>query len=277
MDRQANWVAEGASSSTRRAYPRYRVDTESELTPVSGAALFTGRLLDLGLGGCRMAMDQRVMLGILTRVEVRFQLRGIAFRVMGVTAGTRTGKSFAVRFLEMPRRRLEELAEVLAEVALSPREVEMGNGFETSAGPMEWARPKESNGDEPAAPPCPVTSSQRNGNRNSAERRVHGRHTVNTQANLHLVGSRVSMAGRILNLSEGGCRLRTDTPFDVGVFVRLETEFYLHGLPFRIAGVSQAILDRNTIGIRFLDMSQRRREQLTELMAEIAEAEKGRS
>ena len=36
--------------------------------------------------------------------------------------------------------------------------------------------------------------------------------------------------------------------------------------------MSHAILDRNTIGVRFLDMSERRRDQLSELMAEIAEA-----
>jgi len=32
-------------------------------------------------------------------------------------------------------------------------------------------------------------------------------------------------------------------------------------------------LDKNTIGVRFLDISARRRKQLSELMAEIAESE----
>jgi hypothetical protein len=39
-----------------------------------------------------------------------------------------------------------------------------------------------------------------------------------------------------------------------------------------VGGVSQAILDKNTIGVRFVDMSERRREQLAELIAEIDEA-----
>jgi hypothetical protein len=63
--------------------------------------------------------------------------------------------------------------------------------------------------------------------------------------------------------------LRANEPLDVGIFVRVEAEFYLHGMPFRLAGVIQTILDKNTIGIRFLDMSERRRKLLTELMAEI--------
>jgi hypothetical protein len=59
----------------------------------------------------------------------------------------------------------------------------------------------------------------------------------------------------------------------VGIYVRVEAEFYLHGLPFRLGGVSQAIIDKHTIGLRFLDVSERKRSQLAELMAEIADDE----
>jgi len=103
------------------------------------------------------------------------------------------------------------------------------------------------------------------------ERREHPRREVDTAANLLLVKSGICMTGRIVNLSLGGCRIRTESPFRVGIYVRLEAEFRLHGLPFRIGGVSQAILDKNTLGIRFLDMSDRKREQLKELIAEIEE------
>ncbi len=104
-------------------------------------------------------------------------------------------------------------------------------------------------------------------------RRADNRHGVATSVKLLLIKTGITMPGSILNLSQGGCRLRTDGPFNLGIYTRVDAEFYLHGLPFRIAGVSQAILDKNTIGIRFLDMSERRREQLAELMTEIAEAE----
>ena len=40
---------------------------------------------------------------------------------------------------------------------------------------------------------------------------------------------------------------------------------------FGLAGVVQALHDKFTVGIRFLDMSPRKREQLQELMQEIAE------
>jgi hypothetical protein len=44
------------------------------------------------------------------------------------------------------------------------------------------------------------------------------------------------------------------------------------GCPIAVGGVSLAILDQNTIGVRFIDRSERRRNLLAELIAEIAEA-----
>ena len=43
----------------------------------------------------------------------------------------------------------------------------------------------------------------------------------------------------------------------------------MNGLPFRLAGVTQAIYDPFQVGIRFLDVSERMREQLAELIEEI--------
>jgi c-di-GMP-binding flagellar brake protein YcgR len=270
----------------RRVYPRHPVDCIATITVLTGAGQISGRLVDLSLGGCRLATEQRVLVGIMVRVEVQFQLRGIAFRVVGVAAGTRTGKSFAIRFLDMPKRRYDELVEVIAEV-----EAAGAVKASTSASPMLAASPMiagQEHVEAALASSRPSTSSQApatqsHSNQSSAvqvvpaasgDRRSHSRHSVDTRAKLLLVKGGISMPGRILNLSQGGCRLRTDERFNVGIYVRVEAEFYLHGLPFRLAGVSQAILDKNTIGVRFLDMSERRREQLTELIAEIAEAER---
>ena len=47
----------------------------------------------------------------------------------------------------------------------------------------------------------------------------------------------------------------------------------MEGLPFRLAGVTQAIYDPFNVGIRFLDMSDRKREQLQQLIDEIRQAE----
>lgn len=293
MDAQEDGSIREPVGSERRAFPRYAVDCPATITLLAGAGKITGRIVDLSRGGCRLATPERMLVGILARVEVQFQLRGLAFRIVGVTAGTRTGKSFAVRFLDLPRRREEELAEVLAEVAIlaaeSRVEVEpaaTGSQVEevvAVAAPdsvavlpsaiVEEVAPATSipRGSTPLSSAAP--SSLPLASKAAGDRRSSSRHAVDTRANLILVKGAIRMAGQILNLSLGGCRVRTDERFSVGIYTRVEVEFYLHGLPFRVGGVSQAILDKNTVGIRFLDMSDRRRDQLTELIAEIAEAE----
>jgi c-di-GMP-binding flagellar brake protein YcgR len=103
-------------------------------------------------------------------------------------------------------------------------------------------------------------------------RRKEARQDVDTSVQILLVNVGSRLRGRILDLSLGGCRIRTDDRFPVGIYTRVETEFYIEGLPFRLGGVIQQVYDRKTIGIRFLDLSERKRQQVQELIAEIEEA-----
>ena len=110
-----------------------------------------------------------------------------------------------------------------------------------------------------------------NESRPQSERRCDPRYSVDTHATVFFIDVRAQIMGRIVDLSMSGCRIRTDERFPVGIYRRVETEFKVDGLPFRLAGVVQALHDRFTVGIRFLDMSQRKRDQLAQLMEEIAE------
>jgi c-di-GMP-binding flagellar brake protein YcgR len=106
-----------------------------------------------------------------------------------------------------------------------------------------------------------------------AARRLEARHGVETSAVIRLINLAADVQGRILDVSLGGCHIRTDSRFPVGIFRRVEVEFRIEGLPFRLAGVTQAIYDPFNVGIRFLDMSDRKREQLQQLIDEIRQAE----
>jgi c-di-GMP-binding flagellar brake protein YcgR len=103
------------------------------------------------------------------------------------------------------------------------------------------------------------------------DRRAYPRLPVDATAAVFFIDVRAQIAGRILDISLGGCRIRAQQRFPVGIYRRVETEFKLDGMPFRLAGVVQAVHDRFTIGIRFLDMSSRKRDQLAQLMADIEE------
>lgn len=103
------------------------------------------------------------------------------------------------------------------------------------------------------------------------DRRESSRQPVDSSAVVYLINVASTLSGRILDLSLNGCRIRTRERFPVGIYTRVEAEFRLEGLPFRLGGVIQAIHDRQTVGIRFLDMSPRKREQLEQLIVEIGE------
>jgi c-di-GMP-binding flagellar brake protein YcgR len=104
-----------------------------------------------------------------------------------------------------------------------------------------------------------------------AERRKEPRHNVDGSATLHLLDPGARLRGRILDLSWNGCQFRTDDCYPIGIYCRVEIEFHLDGLPFLIAGVTQSIHKRHIVGVRFLNVSERKRRQLDELIAEIKE------
>ncbi len=323
----------------RRLAPRFSIDEQVQVHPISGATSLRGRIRDLSSGGCRLEMDTRFLTGAMLRVELQFQVRGIAFRLVGVTAGRRTRESIGIRFVDLNERRRAVLVEVLEELAMeqaaaaagvttsaanppsdaepTPLRIEAdihiepehssemhepaddpsiqpsADAFRAAAAPQEpevLETTQASSSDKipaDASEPedaslsvhievptfeLPEISANSGAASQTRERRAHRRLKVDTRAQLHLVKTGICMHGSIQDLSMAGCRIVTQERFNVGIYVRIETEFYLHGLPFRLGGVSQAIINRNTIGVRFVDMSERKREQLMELISEIREA-----
>jgi c-di-GMP-binding flagellar brake protein YcgR len=129
---------------------------------------------------------------------------------------------------------------------------------------------------EPLPPPALQEAVKPPAVRGKRERRTQSRHEVDTSAVILLINVGSQLTGRIVDMSAGGCRIRTDERFPVGIYTRVETEFRLEGLPIRLGGVIQAIQDRERflVGIRFLDMSARKREQVEQLMQEIEESER---
>ena len=131
-----------------------------------------------------------------------------------------------------------------------------------SGGPVQPLVSAAPDGAVPQVPPAPTPR----------ERRDSERHGVDAPIVALLVRTGGKIAGRILDLGLDGCRILTRECFPVDVHTRVETEFRLQGLDFHLAGVVQAIHNRHEAGIRFLDVSERKREQLMELTEEIREA-----
>ncbi len=248
-----------ASQAERRADPRYSVDEESVVLFVGYGAPLQARLVDLSQEGCRLRTVEPVAARSRLPVEVFFKVNGISFRFRGVLQWTDNRNLLGIRFVNVIPRRMVELANVICTME------------ETSEARAEAVNMlvAEQESTQPLTEPEPVAQIPRKPV--GRERRQQSRHEVDTTATILLVNVGSTLRGRILDLSLTGCRIRTDEHFPVGIYTRVETEFRYQGLPFRLGGVIQAIHDRNTVGIRFLDLSQRKREQVLELIGEIDE------
>ncbi|HEY2469308.1 MAG TPA: PilZ domain-containing protein [Terracidiphilus sp.] len=104
------------------------------------------------------------------------------------------------------------------------------------------------------------------------QRIVQRRLALDNTAVIRLISLAADVHGHIVDISLGGCRIRTEQRFPLGVFRRVEVQFRVEGLPFRLGGVTQAIYDPFNVGIRFLDLSDRKREQLLQLIEEMNKA-----
>jgi c-di-GMP-binding flagellar brake protein YcgR len=132
---------------------------------------------------------------------------------------------------------------------------------------------------QPSKPPPSRQGSQQAARHTGRDRRAQSRLPIDTSADILLINIGSRVRGRIQDLSVGGCRIHTDERFPVGIYTRVETEFRLQGLPFRLSGVIQAVHDqqRQLVGIRFLDISARKRDQVEQLIKEIEEEHKHQS
>ncbi len=248
---------EFAAPQERRSDPRYSVDEDSVVLFVGYGAPLEARLVDLSQEGCRVRTREPVTARNRLPVEVFFKINGISFRFRGVLEWTDGQNLLGIRFVNVIPRRMVELAKVICameETAESRADaVSLLVAEQGSTQPLALADP----GPRPARKPV------------GRERRQQVRHELDTTATIHLVHVGSTLQGRILDLSLTGCRIRTDERFPVGIYTRVETEFRIEGLPFRLGGVIQSIHDRNNVGIRFLDLSERKREQVLELIGEI--------
>ncbi|MGD0892020.1 MAG: PilZ domain-containing protein [Terracidiphilus sp.] len=274
-----------------RAHPRFEVHEDASLLLVSHDSWHPCRVVDLSLEGCRLVTGDLFRAGTQKHVEVSFRINGIAFRLSGTTQWTDDQHLVGIRFSYPTPRRREELAEVLREVeaanaARAEREAQDELALRLAA--VESPAVEEAVQAAELAPvqlPVARASITEPGNvarsdaapgrgiaspvLNERERRAHVRHEVDSTAHIFLLHLGHGVVGRILNLSVGGCGIRTVEPFPLGIYTRVETEFHLRGMPFRLSGVIQFVYERNFVGIRFLDLSDRKLEQVNQLIAEM--------
>lgn len=264
----------------RREHPRCVVEGSSSLLLISQGLTFPCQILDLSLEGCRLRTGKRCAASAPARAEVTFKVNGVSLRFLGVVRWADGKDCLGVQFTGVTARRREHLAELIGEVeqasaarvakqAAEQAAEEQARRAAASGAPAHAAARARADARpaQPAEGPDALPQSQPEPAKR--DRRSHSRRTVDTSATIHLIKIGSRLGGQIVDLSLTGCRIRCQERFPVGIYTRVEAEFRLEGLPFRLGGVIQVVHDRFTVGIRFLDMSRRKREQVEQLIEEI--------
>lgn len=306
MDGNQDGARLAGQPSERRAHPRHSVDEECQLLLVNHGMPVKGRVLDLSIEGCRVRASEPFPAKAGWTVEVSFKVKGFAFRFCGVVRWSDGHQIAGIHFENMIPRRKVELVEIIDEIAETATRAREASLFAAEQRLQSQAPPRSepiktasvrSIAPKPAElliaakataprvtekapePPVPIRAAESEPpakaqppmlpQTRGRDRRGQARHEIDTTATIFLVKVASALRGRIVDLSPGGCRIRTDEKFPVGIYTRVEIEFHLQGLPFRLGGVIQAIHNRNTVGIRLLDLSERKRQQVLELIDEI--------
>ena len=250
-------TASRTSKRERRGWERYSLtDTEGKL--IYRHQAMNCRLIDISLGGCCIRTEKRFTHGALAKVEVHFHLHGLPQRIAGITQWTSKGNELGIRFEHAsPRTKNEFVALLTGLFDEAAAEAVREAALAEATTPVASTAPSPS-----AASSQPPLVSTDNGSiaAESAE--------PSSQAVIHFLKDGSQSAGDVIDLSMEGCTLRLVRPFTVGIYVRVEISFHIRGLVFQLAGVSQEIHDKHTVTFRFLDMSRRRREELTQAIEE---------
>jgi len=237
-----------------------------------------GKLLNLSEGGCCVEPDIPFLVWNEVRVEIRFEAFQMQFRLAGVTKGDRGGKSFGVEFDSMTAERLAELKRLLPADRSAQTKIGTKVGqVETEQEPLPNTLASEPDEASRMAMELLLKTGRRSGMVRIEEppegidRRGHPRFVVETQGVLLLVKTNETLSGYVLEISQSGCRVYLTEPFDKGLGVPLEVSFHLHGVPVRVAGISQVLIDKHTVGICFTELSKRKQQKLIDLISDINE------
>ena len=262
----------------RRVYERFELDGAFG-NLVSHGELLPCQFIDISLGGCCVRTEQPFSEGALAPVEIVLMIFGLILRIGGVTQWTSTGNLIGIRFAHPSTRSKNQLAGLLTclidkSAAESVKEA-IAADHDLPGKPILVAQ------EQPGRPDVAVQSAvesvhpeppKPHAESDSARTQL----PVETEwpAVLRFLESRAHVQGLIVDLKPDGCTVKTSEPFPGSLHVRVELSFHMRGLPFQLAAVTVAFPDKHTTDIRFLDMSRRKREELGQVIEEIADAKK---
>ncbi|WP_420238787.1 PilZ domain-containing protein [Telmatobacter bradus] len=264
---------DSSSAQNRRLETRFDTDASARVLLVLQSSEMVGRIENLSLGGCCLETMAKCAPGPGSIVEITFTINRLSLRLGGTVQWSDGWRQMGVRFAHMSARRKDDLKMLICE--LQAAEAEVADKAQAAARAKAAAR--EEAEAAAAALAAQVADAEESSDLQNAtapdsrDRRTQKRHEINNKAIIYPVRSGGQIECLILDLSLGGCRLRTLEKSPFNIYTRIEVGFQAEGLPFRISGVVQNTKELQLVGIRFLDVGERSRERLQVLMRELEE------
>ncbi len=274
----------------QRKYLRFPVDGQAMLFAEQLESTICCHMIDLGLEGCRLRRGGDEPLEPGMTVEIAFRLNGTLFRFPGTIQWSAKDSILGLFFTKISESHKNELADLLGAMHEEMEAREKEAREKNSQEPVQesvtapHANPAEPQPQQTAQAgtlhlvPSPAQNSAleptppaRSGPPRRRERREHDRHEIDSLARVLFLSIHTRVTGKVLDLSLGGCRLRAQQEIPVGAYRRVEVEFMVDGLPLLLPGVTTSLHDKFTIGIRFVEMTDRKRSQLQTVIDEISE------
>jgi c-di-GMP-binding flagellar brake protein YcgR len=255
----------------QRKFFRFPMDGEAMLSLGDAGGIVRCRMIDLSLEGCRLRREAEITARIGMKVEVVFRLSEIVYRLVGELAWVAKNRIVGVRFGAVPARQRKDLARYLSNLKAKMEALAAAAQEKPRDSSAEGSEKKEPEGAEPVAADAEsaTAATEPAATKKPHERRGATRHKVDSYARLHLLSLHVKARGKVLDVSMGGCRMVLDEVRPVGAYRRVEIEFFIDGLPLLLPGVTQMMYDNRTVGIRFVEMTERKREQLCTVIEEL--------
>jgi hypothetical protein len=282
----------------QRRYFRFPVEGEAMLFVEQTQSSMRCHMLDLALEGCRLRRTEDLPVQIGLTVKVAFRIAGTLFRFPGTIQWSARNSILGLHFTQMSSARKQELSDLLdgmreemearekekqakpAEqqsqqdapantLHLVPKNPAANSDAGTESIPGAAPEAGSETGSETSPEISPEISKDQPAASLKRERREHFRHELDSHARVLFLSIHSRVIGKVIDLSLGGCRIRAQQRIPVGAYRRVEVEFIVDGLPLLLPGVTQALHDKYTIGIRFVEMTDRKRGQLRLVIEEI--------
>lgn len=215
----------------RRRNPRFACLGVAAVQREPCDAPLQAKVVNLSAGGCLIVLEEPQAFSQDTTVELTFEVNGQPFRVWGTVRAIHSDRAIGFEFPLMSERVRARLEDLIEQL-------------------IEDALAESLNG-------------------RLGEKRRFPRIACSGSAGIQIAAGESVVPARIVNLSAGGCLIAFDKPQPLTQDMAVELSFHINHLPFRVRGQATSIRSGNKVGFRFLQLSDRTRRQLGDVIDEL--------